>query len=38
MAGIAFVDINHKKIFEEVQVVTFGAPKVGNKFWANFFD
>lgn len=38
LANIAFIDINHLKIFGDVRVTTYGAPKVGNKHWAKFFD
>lgn len=34
LAGVSFVDIFADQIFPEVKVVTFGAPKVGNKQWA----
>lgn len=38
LAAISFIDILFDKIFPEVEVITFGAPKVGNKYWAEFFD
>lgn len=34
LATIAFVDINHEEIFPIVDIITFGAPRVGNKNWA----
>jgi hypothetical protein len=38
LAAISFVDIFHSEIFNNVRVVTFGAPRVGNKEWAEWFD
>lgn len=38
LAVISFIDINHEAIFKTVKVITFGAPRVGNKYWAAFFD
>ena len=38
LAGISFIDIRVEHIFTNLQVTTFGAPRVGNKNWAAFFD
>jgi hypothetical protein len=38
LAGLAYIDISYVHIFDEVRVVTYGAPRVGNKHWASFFD
>lgn len=38
LACISFVDILHASLFSDIQVVTFGAPRVGNRAWANWFD
>lgn len=38
LATISFVDINHAGLFGLVDVVTFGAPRVGNKNWAKKID
>lgn len=38
LAAISFVDIQASKEFENVEVITFGAPRVGNKKWAKWFD
>lgn len=38
LACISYVDIAATKIFENVEVVTFGAPRVGNANWAAWFD
>ena len=38
LAVISYIDINEKKIFSKVKVTTFGAPRVGNKYWAAHFD
>lgn len=35
---ISFVDIFNAKIFSNIKVTTFGAPRVGNKEWADYFD
>jgi len=38
LACISFIDINHDKLFDDIKVVTFGAPRVGNKRWAKHFE
>lgn len=38
LAVISHIDIDHEAIFKRVRVVTFGAPRVGNKNWATHFD
>ena len=38
LAGISFIDFNYAKLFKTIKVVTFGAPRVGNKHWAAHFD
>lgn len=38
LAGISYIDINQASIFSKVRVITFGAPRVGNKYWAAHFD
>ncbi len=35
---ISYIDISHENIFPNVIVITFGAPRVGNKYWAAHFD
>lgn len=38
LATISYIDIAHEGIFDKVKVTTFGAPRVGNKYWAAHFD
>jgi hypothetical protein len=38
LACVGFVDILHAQLFSNVRVVTFGAPRVGNRAWAEWFD
>jgi hypothetical protein len=38
LAAISFVDIRATKEFENLEVITFGAPRVGNRKWADWFD
>lgn len=38
LAALSYVDIQKAKIFETVELVTFGAPRVGNNAWAKWFD
>lgn len=38
LAALSYVDIRAAKEFENVEVITFGAPRVGNKKWAAWFD
>jgi len=35
---LAYIDINHEKIFNRIKLTSFGAPRVGNKHWAAYFD
>lgn len=35
---ISYIDINAAKIFPTIRVTTYGAPRVGNKNWADHFD
>lgn len=38
LATLSFVDIKHAGIFNNVEIITYGAPRVGNKKWAAWFD
>lgn len=38
LAGISYVDIAKAGLFDNIEVVTFGAPRVGNVKWAQWFD
>jgi len=38
LSVISYIDINQQGIFETVKITTFGAPRVGNKYWAAHFD
>lgn len=38
LAVISYIDIINSKIFDKVDVVTFGAPRVANKYYADYFD
>lgn len=38
LSCLSYVDIAKSGIFDSVQIVTFGAPRVGNKAWARWFD
>ena len=38
LSVISYIDIDHERIFNKVKVITFGAPRVGNKYWAAHFD
>ncbi len=35
---LSYVDIAKSGIFANTEVITFGAPRVGNRKWANWFD
>lgn len=37
LAAISYIDIKFQG-FRDVEVITWGAPRVGNKKWANWFD
>ena len=38
LSCLSYVDIAQSGIFKNIEVVTFGAPRVGNKAWAAWFD
>jgi predicted lipase len=38
LACLSFIDLHHDHVFDSIKVVTFGAPRVGNKRWAKFFN
>jgi len=38
LAGLSYIDLNENKVFPTIRVITFGAPRVGNKYWAAYFD
>lgn len=38
LSCISYVDIAHSGIFDTVEVITFGSPRVGNNKWAAWFD
>lgn len=38
LSVISFIDINQQQIFPKLKVITFGAPRVGNRNWADHFD
>ena len=38
LAAVSYIDLRHEEIFEEMEMITFGAPRVGNKKWAEHFD
>jgi hypothetical protein len=38
LAFISFVDIFNDELFKNIHVVTYGSPRVGNKYWAEWFD
>lgn len=38
LSCLSYVDIAKSGVFKNIQVITFGAPRVGNKKWAQWFD
>jgi len=38
LACLSFIDIQASKAFENIEIITFGSPRVGNKKWAKFAD
>ena len=38
LACLSFIDIQASKAFDNVEIITFGSPRVGNKKWAKFAD
>eukprot|EP00178_Gracilaria_changii_P010063 TRINITY_DN2932_c0_g1_i1.p1 TRINITY_DN2932_c0_g1~~TRINITY_DN2932_c0_g1_i1.p1 ORF type:complete len:168 (+),score=19.21 TRINITY_DN2932_c0_g1_i1:355-858(+) len=38
LASLSYIDIKATGEFENVEVITFGSPRVGNTKWAEFFD
>lgn len=38
LAQLSYIDIKASGVFDNVEVITFGTPRVGNKKWAKNFD
>ncbi len=38
LSVISYIDINKAAIFKDVKITTYGAPRVGNKYWAEHVD
>lgn len=38
LSCLSYVDIKKEEIFDDIEIITFGAPRVGNKKWAAWFD
>jgi hypothetical protein len=38
LSVISYIDINKAGIFKDVKITTYGAPRVGNKQWAEHVD
>lgn len=38
LAVISYIDVLNSKIFSKVEVITYGAPRVVNKYYADFFN
>lgn len=38
LSVISFIDVKNSKIFDEVQVINFGSPRVANKYYAEYYD
>lgn len=38
LSALSYIDIAFQNIFSRMKLITFGAPRVGNKYWAAYFD
>jgi hypothetical protein len=38
LAMISYVDISHYNIFKNIEIITFGSPRVGNANWAKWME
>ena len=38
LASLSYVDIEKTGMFDQIEVITFGSPRVGNEKWANWFN
>lgn len=38
LASLSYVDINFLNIFDKIEIITFGAPRVGNANWAKWLE
>lgn len=38
LAVLSYIDIAHENLFDDIRVLTYGAPRVGNNQWAAHFD
>ena len=38
LSVISYIDIRNSNIFQDIEVITYGAPRVANKYYAEYFD
>lgn len=38
LSCLSYVDIAQSGLFQNIEIITFGAPRVGNNKWATWFD
>ena len=38
LASLSFIDIQATGFFDNIEVITFGGPRVGNQKWAKYFN
>jgi hypothetical protein len=38
LAMISYVDINHWQLFDNIEIITYGSPRVGNANWAKWLE
>ena len=38
LAMISYVDIKHWNLFDNIEIITYGAPRVGNANWAKWLE
>lgn len=38
LSTISYIDVKNSNIFDDVQVINWGSPRVANKYYAEFFD
>lgn len=38
LSVISYIDVKNSKIFDQVEVINYGSPRVANKYYAQYFD
>ena len=38
LAALSFVDVDNSGLYDDIEIINFGSPRVGNEKWANWMN